>query len=71
MKKLTLTEYILKANKIHNFKYDYSESVYINSRTRIKIICPEHGYFYQLANSHLQGSTCKKCYNEFQQTEKK
>lgn len=61
MRKLTLKEFIDKANKVHNNKYDYSKSIYINSSKKIIIICPEHGIFEQIANNHLRGLGCPKC----------
>lgn len=51
------------AKKVHNNKFKYTEK-YINSRTKIKIICPIHGEFKQLSNDHLRGFGCKKCANE-------
>jgi very-short-patch-repair endonuclease/predicted nucleic acid-binding Zn-ribbon protein len=54
-------ERINKANKVHQNKYDYSKSKYINSKTKIEIICPEHGSFFQLPSAHLAGSGCPKC----------
>lgn len=64
MRKLTLENFIKKANIEHNEFYDYSIVNYINSRTKIDIICPLHGIFKQLANNHLNGSICPKCRNE-------
>ena len=58
---LTLKDFIDKSNKVHNFKYDYSKSNYINHRSNICIICPEHGEFWQNAGNHLAGSGCPKC----------
>ena len=52
---------INKLNKVHNNKYDYSKSVYINARSKITIICPEHGEFSQVYHAHLSGSGCPKC----------
>jgi len=60
-KKLTLISFIKKANIIHENKYDYSISEYINSITKIKIICPIHGEFEQVPSSHLQKIGCPKC----------
>jgi len=54
-------EFILKARKIHGDKYDYSKVVYINNRTKVIIICPIHGEFKQLPNSHLTGYGCDRC----------
>ena len=61
MKKLTTEEFIEKAQKIHKNRYDYSEVNYINSRSKVCIICKEHGKFWQLANAHLQGQGCPMC----------
>lgn len=59
-KKLTLEEFIDRSNKIHNFKYDYEESEYINSKEKTKIKCPKHGLFLMSPNNHLRGHGCPK-----------
>lgn len=60
--KPTREEWIERANKKHNFKYDYSKVEYENNRTPICIICPEHGEFWQTPSSHLRGEGgCKSC----------
>ena len=53
--------FIEKAHKIHNNKYDYSKVEYINSRTKVCIICPIHGEFWQTPNNHLNGNNCPIC----------
>ena len=60
-KTLTLFEFIKKANKTHNNKYDYSLSEYINNKTKLLIICKTHGSFLQNAKNHMNGSGCPKC----------
>ena len=50
-----------KASIVHSNKYDYSLVDYINSATKVKIICPIHGEFEQTPNSHLRGKGCSKC----------
>ena len=57
----TLEQFIEKARKIHGDKYNYSGSEYVNSKTKIKIICPEHGEFWQEPSQHLLGSGCPMC----------
>jgi len=59
--KLSVKRFIERAIKIHGNKYDYSLSKYINYRTKIKIICPVHGEFLQVPQSHLRGSGCRLC----------
>ena len=61
--KLTKEEFILKAREIHGNKYDYSKVEYINALSKINIICPEHGEFWQKPNSHLNNNGCPRCGN--------
>lgn len=56
--------FIEKAKKVHEDKYDYSKAVFKNNRTRIEIICSEHGSFFQFPTNHLKGSGCKICAQE-------
>ena len=58
---LSKDNFIEKAKSIHNNKYNYSLVNYINSQTKITIICPIHGEFNQIPNSHLLGMGCNKC----------
>lgn len=41
----TKDEFINKAISIHGNKYDYSKVEYVNDKTKVCIICPEHGEF--------------------------
>lgn len=51
-----------KANKVHNYFYNYSESIYNGSDKDMTIICPIHGRFTQTPNKHInQGHNCPKC----------
>jgi len=71
-KRLTIEEFIKRSNKIHNNKYDYSLVNYINTHTKIKIICPIHKIFEQIPKSHLIGKGCNKCkYENSKKTTKK
>lgn len=56
--------FIEKAIKKHGNKYDYSKVEYINCKTKVCIICPIHGEFWQTPDNHLQNSGCKKCARE-------
>lgn len=58
---LTVESFINKAKKVHGEKYDYSKVNYINNATKIKIICPEHGSFFQTPNNHLHKDGCTQC----------
>ena len=56
-------EFVDRANKIHDFEFDYSEVEYKRSDMKVKIICKKHGPFYQKPQSHLNGQKCMKCKN--------
>ena len=61
MKRLTLNEFIEKARNVHNDNYDYSKVAYVNCTTKVCIICPNHGEFWQRPSDHLRGHGCPKC----------
>ena len=52
---------VQKFIKVHGNKYNYSKVKYINSNTKVTIICPEHGKFEQTPSHHLRGVNCPKC----------
>ena len=60
-----LNDFIEKANVLHKNKYLYTKSIYLNSNTKIIIICKEHGDFLQKPNNHLNGKGCPKCIKKF------
>ena len=57
----TTKEWVSSARKVHGDKYDYSKVDYVNNRTKVCIICPEHGEFWQTPANHLFGYGCPKC----------
>ena len=61
-------EFIEKAKKVHGDKYDYSKVEYINTKTKVCIICPEHGEFWQLPYKHLSGRGCRACSGKLKYT---
>lgn len=54
-------KFILKSNERHNNKYDYSEVFYINSTTKVEIICKDHGSFYVRPDAHVRKVGCPSC----------
>jgi hypothetical protein len=54
--------FIEKSTKIHDNKYNYSLVNYINTKTKVKIICPIHGEFEQTPNSHINNKGCLSCF---------
>lgn len=62
-KLLTQEEFIKRAKEVHGNKYDYSKAIYTKNATKVCIICPKHGEFWQSPRNHVtmrQG--CQKCY---------
>ena len=57
----TLERFIQDARAAHGEKYDYSEAEYVNALLKVKIICPEHGAFFQKPANHVRGVACSKC----------
>lgn len=58
-------DWICKANIIHNSKYDYSKVEYTNAKTKVCIVCPYHGEFWQTPTNHVSRKNgCPKCAKE-------
>lgn len=53
--------FVKKAMEVHKNKYDYSKVVYTDCETKVCIICPVHGEFWQSPSAHLRGQGCPEC----------
>lgn len=53
--------FIRDAVKTHGHRFDYSKAKYVNSMTKLDIICPVHGDFQQLPPNHVRGEGCPRC----------
>lgn len=60
--KKTNSQFIDEAKLVHGDKYDYSKVEYKNNRTKVCIICPNHGEFWQIPYDHLRGIGCQRCW---------
>jgi hypothetical protein len=61
-KKQTIDEFIKRANIVHENRYDYSNSKYVNSHSKITVVCPDHGDFLVTPSHHITTKTgCQKC----------
>ena len=58
MVKKTFEEFIKQAKELNGNEYDYTKVNYINNKTKITIICKEHGEFLQIPYKHLKGAKC-------------
>ncbi len=67
-KKMCITTDEFIANSISIFgpnKFDYSETVYIDSYTKLKLICKEKNHkFYKTPNKHYSSLGCPFCVNK-------
>ena len=61
LKQKTHEDFVRDARAVHGDKFDYSKANYINSETKVSIICPEHGEFEQLPGTHTYGQGCARC----------
>lgn len=56
------TDYLKEEfNKVHLDRYDYSNVIFSGVRSKVEIICKEHGIFYQNIHKHLNGQGCPEC----------
>lgn len=54
-------QFVQRARARHGDLYDYSNVSYKGARSKVCIICPFHGSFWQQADSHLRQCGCLKC----------
>ena len=60
-KKLIKNDFVERSIKIHGNKYNYELSEIDGVGNKTKIICPKHGIFEQIVDTHLRGHGCPKC----------
>lgn len=62
-KRRSVDEAIAEMKMVHGDRYDYSLITdYKNTKTKLPIICPEHGVFYQTFENHVRNKQgCPKC----------
>lgn len=46
---------------VHGDRYDYTQVVYKNTKTKIKVLCKTHGAFWITPEKHIGGNGCKLC----------
>lgn len=65
MKGFTTEEFIKKSKDKHGDFLDYSETIYVNQRTKVYLKCPIHGGFWQKPQHHLGSDyACPMCGRE-------
>ena len=58
---LTTGQFIENALSVHGDRYDYSQVEYVDTKSKVGIVCKRHGVFSQTPHSHIQGSGCPAC----------
>lgn len=56
-----LDVFVDEARKLHNDLYEYHKVDYINTNTKVCIVCKIHGDFWQTPSNHLKGKGCPYC----------
>lgn len=66
-RRVSFEEFETKAKGVHESRYTYDSTSYIKISEKVRINCPEHGWFTQNASSHLdQKQGCPDCGRERQ-----
>lgn len=71
-KSMKFEDFVAYANLVHDNKYRYDKSTFINGSKNMSIICPKHGVFYTTPQEHIRyrmlndyghkvGVGCPKC----------
>lgn len=55
------SQFVEEAKKVHGDKYRYDESTYTTALKKMRMICPDHGEFWQTPAHHLDGVKCPMC----------
>ena len=53
--------FIEEAKKVHGDLYEYFKVDYVNTNTKVCIVCKIHGDFWQTPSNHLKGKGCPYC----------
>lgn len=60
-RKTDIESLVSRMRERHGGKYGYDASSFSGTHNKMRIICPEHGEFWQTPNKHLMGRGCPKC----------
>src|SRR5262249_33106424 len=63
-KRLSKDLFITRSVQVHGYKYDYSKVRYSETHSKVEIVCPEHGSFFQTPKIHMKGHGCRACGNQ-------
>lgn len=60
-KRVATTDFIQRAREVHGSRYDYSKVSYVSAKSKVIIICRQHGEFEQTPANHCTGHGCRDC----------
>lgn len=53
--------FVARFVKAHGDRFSYNGIFYEGAKPYVRVVCPHHGEFHQLANDHARGIGCEKC----------
>lgn len=63
--RLTQADFILKSIIKHGKQYNYDKVIFVNTTSKVEIVCKKHGSFKQEPYMHYhRGQGCPKCFQE-------
>ena len=62
----TAKGFFLRCAEVHSGLYSYPEQTYLGAKHKVRVVCPKHGEFLQVAWGHLRGRGCKQCVHKSQ-----
>jgi len=63
-RRLNQKDFLQRIKEIHGDTYIFDNTEYVNSRTKVSLICRKHGLIKMSPRELLQGSGCRKCLNK-------
>ena len=61
LQRKTLEVFVEEAKKVHGKLYEYHKVEYVNTNSKVCIVCKIHGDFWQTPTNHLKGKGCPYC----------
>lgn len=59
--KITFDQFLARARDKHEERFLYDRSSWLSLAKRVRVCCAAHGWFEQVAQTHLDSSGCGKC----------
>jgi len=65
--RITAENFLDMANEVHNNKYEYPDKFISATRNKMRILCLEHGEFFQMLSFHIHNiQGCPHCAKNIQ-----